>query len=123
MNAPATPSVSVVVPTYKRPALLARCLAALSRQDFPRDAYEVLVCDDAASAATRRQVEGLRRAWGGMPALRYLPVSGTRGRPAPAISAGAAPRPKSSRSRMTTPSPTRIGCATACARWTRMSPR
>lgn len=79
MNAPATPSVSVVVPTYKRPALLARCLAALSRQDFPRDAYEVLVCDDAASAATRRQVEGLRRAWGGMPALRYLPVSGTQG--------------------------------------------
>ena len=79
MNAPATPSVSVVVPTYKRPALLARCLAALSRQDFPRDAYEVLVCDDAASAATRRQVEGLRREWGGMPALRYLPVSGTRG--------------------------------------------
>lgn len=79
MNAPATPSVSVVVPTYKRPALLARCLAALFRQDFPRDAYEVLVCDDAASAATRRQVEGLRREWGGMPALRYLPVSGTRG--------------------------------------------
>ncbi len=73
------PSVSVVVPTFRRPALLARCLAALARQAFARDDYEVLVCDDAASAATRRQVEALRREWNGLPALRYLAVSGTRG--------------------------------------------
>ncbi|MCZ8409049.1 glycosyltransferase [Achromobacter dolens] len=72
-------AVSVVVPTFRRPALLARCLSALARQEFARDGYEVLVCDDAASAATRRQVEALRREWDGRPALRYLAVSGTRG--------------------------------------------
>ncbi|MGV2862362.1 glycosyltransferase family 2 protein [Achromobacter sp. AGC39] len=71
--------VSVVVPTYRRPDLLARCLEALANQRFPRDQYEVLVCDDAALAGTRRQVEALQKAWGGRPALRYLPVVGTRG--------------------------------------------
>ncbi|AKP90557.1 glycosyltransferase [Achromobacter ruhlandii] len=79
MNRVPVPCVSVVVPTFKRPLLLARCLAALARQDIPRDRYEVLVCDDAASAATRRQVEALRREWQGLPSLRYLEVSGTRG--------------------------------------------
>lgn len=71
--------VSVVVPTYKRPTLLARCLDALVRQCYPRHAYEVLVCDDAASAATRRQVEALCGTCGGRPAVRYLPVTDTRG--------------------------------------------
>lgn len=79
MNQVPVPCVSVVVPTFKRPLLLARCLAALARQDIPRDRYEVLVCDDAASAATRRQVEALRHEWQGLPSLRYLEVSGTRG--------------------------------------------
>lgn len=76
---PAQPLVSVVVPTYKRPDLLARCLEALARQCYALDDYEVLVCDDAASSATERQVGELRQAWGNRPALRYLPVTGTRG--------------------------------------------
>ncbi|RIJ05149.1 glycosyltransferase family 2 protein [Achromobacter sp. K91] len=71
--------VSVVVPTFRRPALLERCLRALARQQFSRDDYEVLVCDDAVSSATRAQVDLLREAWGNRPALRYLPVAGTRG--------------------------------------------
>ncbi len=79
MNSFLTPSVSVVVPTFKRPALLARCLAALANQDIPRDLYEILVCDDAASDYTRRQVEVLRQEWDGQPPLRYLAVSGSRG--------------------------------------------
>jgi glycosyltransferase involved in cell wall biosynthesis len=73
------PLVSVVVPTYKRPELLSRCLEALANQRFPKDQYEVLVCDDAASPATRRQVEALQAQWSGRPALRYLPVVGSRG--------------------------------------------
>src|SRR5690606_38106253 len=48
--------VSVVVPTYRRPGLLARCLAALAAQDFDPNAYEVIVVDDEPSEATDRVV-------------------------------------------------------------------
>lgn len=89
--------VSVVVPTYKRLALLRRCLAALGAQDFDRSAYEIVVVDDAACAATRRLVEG----WGArnagvgdhsermlaLPPVRYIPTSGACG-PAAARNAG-----------------------------------
>jgi cellulose synthase/poly-beta-1,6-N-acetylglucosamine synthase-like glycosyltransferase len=51
--------VSVVVPTYKRPDLLKRCLQALLSQDFDPSAYEVIVVDDAAEEETRRVVESL----------------------------------------------------------------
>jgi GT2 family glycosyltransferase len=40
---------SVVVPTYERPALMARCLAALARQDYPRGRFEVVVVDDGST--------------------------------------------------------------------------
>src|SRR5690606_40587008 len=76
--------VSVVVPTYRRPQLLERCLQALLAQDFPADAYEIIVCDDADSPQTRRQVRELAAAAGGAPALRYLAATGTRG-PAAAL--------------------------------------
>jgi glycosyltransferase involved in cell wall biosynthesis len=49
--------VSVVVPTYKRPELLRRCLAALLAQDFDPSAYEIIIADDAACDETRRLVE------------------------------------------------------------------
>lgn len=78
--------VSVVVPTYRRPDLLMRCLAALVVQDFTPDEYEILVCDDAASADTRTQVErcaGFLAA----PAIRYIAVQGNHG-PAAARNAG-----------------------------------
>ncbi|WP_447978258.1 glycosyltransferase [Candidatus Nitrospira bockiana] len=48
--------VSVVVPTYKRPHLLDRCLAALVSQIFDAEAYEVLVVDDGPDEETRRVV-------------------------------------------------------------------
>ncbi|MDQ6660091.1 MAG: glycosyltransferase family 2 protein, partial [Chloroflexota bacterium] len=69
--------VSVVVPTFKRPALLERCLNALLSQDFaPRD-YEVIVVDDADCDETRLQVE-----WRAKCAkecghtMRYIPITG-----------------------------------------------
>jgi len=52
------PLVSVVVPTYKRPELLKRCLAALLAQDYDPRAYEIIVADDAACDQTRQLVEG-----------------------------------------------------------------
>jgi glycosyltransferase involved in cell wall biosynthesis len=77
--------VSVVVPTYRRPDLLARVLGALAEQQFPPDAFEVLVADDAASEATRRQVEAFAAT--ARPAVRYLPVADRHG-PAAARNAG-----------------------------------
>src|SRR4051794_35983208 len=49
--------VSVVVPTYNRPELLRRCLAALLAQDVDPTSYEIIVADDAACDATRQLVE------------------------------------------------------------------
>jgi glycosyltransferase involved in cell wall biosynthesis len=71
------PTVSVVVPTYRRDGLLDRCLAALAAQEFDPSAYEVIVCDDAASEATYRLVAS----WAGRSCapVRYLPVCGTQG--------------------------------------------
>jgi glycosyltransferase involved in cell wall biosynthesis len=78
--------VSVVVPTYRRPDLLDRCLHALANQEFDPAAYEILVCDDAASDATRAQVEA-RTTGVPLPAVRYIPVRGAHG-PAAARNAG-----------------------------------
>lgn len=76
---------SVVVPTYRRPDLLARCLTALAEQTLPAEQYEVVVADDAASSDTRLQVQSA--ASSGRGAVRYIPVTGAHG-PAAARNAG-----------------------------------
>src|SRR3954453_20022322 len=73
------PRISVVVPTYRRPELLQRCLAALLRQNFARRDYEIVVVDDARSEYTRRQVEAIARVSPGMPRLRYVRAEAGRG--------------------------------------------
>ncbi len=77
--------VSVVVPTYRRPDLLHRCLSALVAQEFEPAAYEIIVADDAASDEMRRSVEK----WSELarPGLRYVSVTGSHG-PAAARNAG-----------------------------------
>jgi glycosyltransferase involved in cell wall biosynthesis len=81
--------VSAVVPTYKRPALLACCLRALLEQDLAATAYEVIVADDAASDETRQLVEGWARlVCGSGKTLRYLPVADGAHGPAVARNAG-----------------------------------
>jgi glycosyltransferase involved in cell wall biosynthesis len=65
------PVVSVVVPTRGRPGALKRCLESLMRQDYPIDAFEIVVIDDGspqqvalpefdsgASVTLRRQPQG-----------------------------------------------------------------
>ncbi len=76
---------SIVVPTYRRPDLLGRCLAALVVQDFDPAEYEVLIADDAASDETRQLVARWAERPG--PAVRYLPVTGAHG-PAAARNVG-----------------------------------
>lgn len=44
----AQPCVSVIVPTYSRPAALRQCLAALAAQDYPQERFEVIVVDDGS---------------------------------------------------------------------------
>jgi cellulose synthase/poly-beta-1,6-N-acetylglucosamine synthase-like glycosyltransferase len=40
------PSATVIVPTRRRPQLLARCVASLEALDYPRDLLEIIVIDD-----------------------------------------------------------------------------
>jgi GT2 family glycosyltransferase len=47
------PAYSVIVPTYRRPASLARCLDALGAQTIGRDRFEVIVVDDGSAEPPR----------------------------------------------------------------------
>ncbi|MGM9512873.1 glycosyltransferase family 2 protein [Roseateles sp. DB2] len=78
--------VSVVLPTYRRVALLGRCLHALMRQDLPSACYEVLVVDDGQEEAAQLLVQQLA-VLPGAPALRYLRPEQGRG-PAAARNCG-----------------------------------
>ena len=49
--------VSVVIPTYRRPALLNSCLHALSNQSLPKNQYEVLVVSDGPDELTATAVQ------------------------------------------------------------------
>jgi len=44
--------VSIVIPTYRRPDLLSRCLSALYRQDFDPGRFEIVVVTDGPDPAT-----------------------------------------------------------------------
>ncbi|MDQ5852192.1 MAG: glycosyltransferase, partial [Chloroflexota bacterium] len=75
-----TIAVSVVVPTFERPALLQRCLAALLGQQFEPSNYEVVVVDDGVSDETRRLVEcWSERGKARGVCVRYLAAPHTRG--------------------------------------------
>lgn len=50
-------AVSVVIPTFRRPGLLAKCLSAAMNQDLDPQQFEIIVVDDEPSDAARRVVE------------------------------------------------------------------
>lgn len=83
-----TAFVSVVVPTFNRPAAVAACLDALARQAYPADRLEVIVVDDGsaptkaaavAAAATRHGVRLVRQENHGPAAARNAGVRRARG--------------------------------------------
>jgi len=78
-------SVSVVVPTFRRPALLERVLGALVGQE-PGCTYEIVVADDAASAETRVQVARWQARYPGR--IFYTATLGEAHGPAAARNAG-----------------------------------
>jgi len=53
------PLVSVVIPTFRRPQTLNRCLDALMRQTADPAQFDVIVVDDGNDAETRQAVEAL----------------------------------------------------------------
>ncbi|WP_083447936.1 glycosyltransferase family 2 protein [Nitrospira moscoviensis] len=79
--------VSVVVPTYRRPELLRRCLTELCAQTLDRTRYELVVVDDGLDDATRREVLGWAEA-GTRPIIRYLTSPAPRSGPAVARNIG-----------------------------------
>jgi len=54
--------VSVVIPSRNRRADLARCLSALTAQDFPKEKFEVIVCDDGSIESLVEAAEDAKRA-------------------------------------------------------------
>lgn len=81
-----SPRISVVVPTYRRPELLTRCLESLRNQDLPGDAYEVVVVDDGSADRTKAVLENSARSW---PNMRWFTQPENRG-PAAARNRGVA---------------------------------
>jgi GT2 family glycosyltransferase len=67
------PRVSVVVPSYERPAMLDRCLAALEAQDMPAADFEIIVVHDGPSEPARKLAAHWvkRLAARGGPTLRF----------------------------------------------------
>jgi len=54
------PYISVVIPTYNRVARLREVLTALEKQEYPSDAYEVIVISDGSTDGTDAYLEALR---------------------------------------------------------------
>lgn len=48
--------VSIIIPTYKRPMLLKRCLEALISQDFPANEFEIIVVTDGLDDETNNML-------------------------------------------------------------------
>jgi len=54
------PVVSIVVPTYNRAARLHECLASLTRLEYPRESFEVIVVDDGSPTRVDDVLEPFR---------------------------------------------------------------
>lgn len=74
-----TMRVSVVVPTYRRPLLLDRCLRALVAQDLAHDDYEIVVVDDGNDGKTREVVAHHAGLPARRPRIEYVAVTGRHG--------------------------------------------
>lgn len=61
VSAPVTPHISVCVPTYKRPGMLAQCLDGLERQERRGFTYSIVVVDNDVQQSARSVVEDWAR--------------------------------------------------------------
>jgi len=83
------PEFSIIVPTYRRREPLARCLAAIEAQQFPRERFELVIVDDGSPTPPADLVAALDPAvdaqlvcarHGGPSAARNTGASFARGR-------------------------------------------
>jgi glycosyltransferase involved in cell wall biosynthesis len=77
--------ISVIIPTYKRPALLLRCLDAVRSQVFNKEAYEIIVVSDGPDKATLEALQPFTKS--STPPVRYFQLPEKKG-PAAARNAG-----------------------------------
>lgn len=78
------PRFSIIIPTYRRPEQLKRCLEGITRLDYPRTGFEVVVVSDeraSAAEAIVREFQGL---------IRVRALGQEHGGPARARNTGAA---------------------------------
>jgi glycosyltransferase involved in cell wall biosynthesis len=70
-------TVSIVVPTYRRPKLLTNCLKALLLQKFDKWLYEIIIVSDGPDEETKNVVNN----WVGYehPQMRYMPLPEKKG--------------------------------------------
>lgn len=65
------PLVSVIIPTYKRPMYLKRCIQSVLNQSYPN--IEIIVVDDNnPDTAERKETEELMEEFSGYPSIQYL---------------------------------------------------
>lgn len=69
------PMVSVVIPTYRRPEMLERCLRAVIEQDFDAP-YEIIVADDEPSDVTLGLITRLRAEQAAAPPVPLAAIAG-----------------------------------------------
>ncbi|ODT46905.1 MAG: hypothetical protein ABS70_00090 [Nitrospira sp. SCN 59-13] len=72
------PWLSVVVPTYRRPDLLQRCLSTLCDQTMEKWRYEIIVVVDGGSEDIRQLITMMTASPGG-PVIQYLATPARRG--------------------------------------------
>lgn len=60
MEKSAKPFVSVVIPAYNAKETIANCIDALLAQKYPKDAYEIIVIDDASEDNTQAVLENYK---------------------------------------------------------------
>lgn len=53
--------ISVVIPTYKRPELLGRCIAAVNSQSFIKECFEVIIVSDGPDSLTAGLIEQIKK--------------------------------------------------------------
>jgi glycosyltransferase involved in cell wall biosynthesis len=76
--------ISVVIPTFRRPQLLKRCIGALALQKFSKDDFEIIVVSDGPDNGTRTMLNELHVL---LPFVQYISLTHNQG-PAAARNAG-----------------------------------
>ena len=79
-----TPRFSIIIQTYNRPRQLGQCLESVTRLDYPREGFEILVVDDGGTADLGPVIEAsgarlLRQANQGPAAARNTGAGEARG--------------------------------------------